>query len=177
MRRPYTASTLVVPSRPDERSTRAHEESGIALLLTILMLLLVSAIGVSALNRAGDEQVVSAASRRQVTNVAAADAALTLVGNQLASSQVGAAPASTPLNLPTFVTDSTGLSTSIRTGTIGDPNPQSIIPIGTAAASDGGDLRVGKGAAPRLIYRVNVVATDPSGGNVQLQAQYAVRQN
>jgi len=159
-----------------DTNLRHDEEAGIALLLTILMLLMVSAIGVSALNRAGDETTVASASRRQVTNVAAAEAALKLVGDQLRSAQAGSAPASTPVYMPSFVTETNGMTTLIRSGTIGNPNPTPITPVGTASIS-GGDLRVGYGAAPRLIYRVNVVATDPSGGNVQLQAQYAVRQN
>jgi hypothetical protein len=154
-----------------------RSESGIALLLTILMLLLVSAIGVSSLNRAGDELTVGGASRRQVRNVAAAEAALKLVGSQLAAAQTGTAPPSTPIYLPSFVSELGGRNTLVRTGTIADGGtPQPIQPIGTGSVS-GGDLRVNYAPARRLVYRVNVVATDPSGGNVQLQAQFSVRQN
>ncbi len=151
-------------------------ESGIALLLAILMLLMVSAIGISALNRAEDESFVSGASRRQVTNVAAAEAALKLVGAQLQTAQAGSAPPSTPISVSAFTTEISGMPIALRSGVIGDPTAHQITPIGTASVS-GGDLRVGYGAAPRLIYRINVVASDPTGGSVQLQAQYAVRQN
>jgi hypothetical protein len=150
-------------------------ERGVALLLTILTLLLVSALGISALNRAQDERTSSSTSRRKITNVAAAEAALKLVERQLAAAQSGAAPASTPIDIPAFVTEMGGLSTRIRTGTVGDGAAQQIVPIGLAADKSG-DLRVGRGAAPRLIYRVNVVASHPTGANVQLQAQFSVKQ-
>jgi len=157
-------------------SSRHEREGGIALLLVIMMLLLVSALGIAALNRAGDEMSEGSSSRRQVRNLAAAEAGLKLVGAQLAAAQAGSAPPSTPIYVTDFVTESGGLSTQVRTGRLTDTTAQPITPVGTAAAS-GGDLRVGYGAAPRLIYRVNVVATDPSGGNVQLQAQFSVKQN
>ena len=153
-----------------------RSESGVALLLTILLLLIVSAIGVSSLNRAGDELQVSSASRRQLRNVAAAEAALKLVGQQLFNAQAGSAAASAPILVNNFAPE-LGMNTVIRTGTIGDDGtPKQIQFIGTAGG-ESGDLRVGYQPSKRRIYRVNVVATDPSGGNVQLQAQFSVRGN
>lgn len=148
-------------------------ESGIALLLTILMLLLVSAVGVSALNRAGDENTVATASRRQVTNMAAAEGALKMAEAQLLAAQAGTPTPTTSINFPNFIQENNGRATSVRSGTVGNSAAVPIEPIGTRPVQ-GGDARYGK-AMVRLIYRVSVVATGPRGGNVQLEAQYAVR--
>ena len=157
-------------------SETERSESGVALLLTILLLLIVSAIGVSSLNRAGDELQVASASRRQLRNVAAAEAALKLVGEQLFQAQGGSTAASAPILVNNFAPEM-GSNTIVRTGTIGDDGTAKEVQfIGTASGANG-DLRVGYQPTKRRIYRVNVVATDPSGGNVQLQAQFSVRGN
>jgi len=169
-------------SRPDPRPSLErscadrHGEQGIALLLTILLLLLVSAIGVSALNRAGDEQVEARASRRQVANLAAAEAALKSVDDQLRRFPPGSPAAQAPIQNTSFSPTGTGLATTYRTGRREDPGPQPLPDPRTAHG--GGDLRQGNAASTvgmRLIYRTTVTAQDPSGGVVQLRAQYAVR--
>ncbi len=153
-----------------------RSERGVALLLTILLLLIVSAIGVSSLNRAGDELQVASASRRQLRNVAAAEAALKLVGQQLFDAQAGTTAANSPIMVNNFAPEM-GLNTVVRTGTIGDDGTAKPIEFIGTAGGESGDLRIGYQPSKRRIYRVNVVATDPSGGNVQLQAQFSVRGN
>lgn len=153
-----------------------RSEQGVALLLTILLLLIVSAIGVSSLNRAGDELQVASTSRRQLTNVAAAEAALKLVGQQLFNAQAGTGTANAPILVADFAPEM-GRNTVVRTGTIGDDGTAKEIQFIGTAGGESGDLRIGYQPSKRRIYRVNVVATDPSGGNVQLQAQFSVRGN
>jgi Tfp pilus assembly protein PilX len=146
-----------------------RSERGVALILTILLLLIVSAIGVSSLNRAGDEVQVGATSRRQLRNVAAAEAALKLVGQQLLTAQTATA-AENPI-VENFSPEM-GLNTRVRTGFIGDGGaPAKVELVGVS----GQQLIVGQPGQGRRIYRVTVVAEDPSGGNVQLQAQFSVR--
>lgn len=161
------------PALHESRRATANGERGIALLITILILLLVSAIGISALNRASDENLSAAASRRQVTNMAAAEAAMKLVERQLRTAQGGASNAKAPISIPNFIPEQSGLSTAIRTGTIGTPAPQEIDLVGTVRDEDQ-DMRIGR-SVPRFIYRARVVATDPGGGNVQIHAQFGVR--
>lgn len=153
---------------------RSSDESGIALVVTVLLLLLVSAIGISALNRAGEEKIISTVSRRQVSNLSAAEAGMRLVQAQLSSS-VGGVPIDAALDQPTMFRDASGLPTAVRSGSIGATSAQKITPLGGAKASDR-ELRIGGGGAPsRLAYRVDVTATDPTGGAVQIQAQFSVR--
>ncbi len=147
-----------------------RSEQGVALLL------IVSAIGVSSLNRAGDELQVASTSRRQLTNVAAAEAALKLVGQQLFNAQAGTGAANAPILVDNFAPEM-GLNTVVRTGTIGDDGTAKEIQFIGTAGGESGDLRIGYQPSKRRIYRVNVVAPDPSGGTVQLQAQFSVRGN
>ena len=161
---------------PTMQSENARSERGVALLLTILLLLVLSAIGVSSLNRAGDELTESSGSRRRLRNVAAAEAGLKMVGQALFNAQATSGTAIGAINITNFSPEM-GLNTVVRTGTIGDDGtPQPVQFIGTAGGENG-DLRVGYQPSKRRIYRVNIVASDPSGGNVQLQAQFSVRGN
>lgn len=164
---------------------RAAEEHGLALLVTVMLLLLISAIGLTALNHAQSENMVAGSSRRKLTTLYAADALLNVVASQLANPTVSG-PAIVPVDRPQFLPvysnvdasgggGTTGLFTSARTGTIDNMAPQPIDRIGTADPGDGEDIRVGAGAPiARGVYRVSVVANEPGGGNVQLQAQYVV---
>ncbi len=162
--------------RPMHHLEIERSEQGVALLLTILLLLIVSAIGVSSLNRAGDELQVGSASRRQLTNVAAAEAALKLVGQQLFQAQAGTGVANAPILVADFAPEM-GRNTIVRTGTIGDDGTAKEIQFIGTAGGESGDLRIGYQPSKRRIYRVTVVAPDPSGGNVHLQAQFSVRGN
>ena len=147
-----------------------RSERGVALILTILLLLIVSAIGVSSLNRAGDELQVGSTSRRQLRNVAAAEAALKMVGQQLLTAQSTTA-AEAPIMVNNFSPEM-GLNTVVRTGFIGDGGAAGKVEL---VGVSGQQLIIGQAGQGRRIYRVTVVAEDPSGGNVQLQAQFSVR--
>ena len=173
------------------------EESGVALILTVLILLLflgqgmsvswmilglvmllVSAIGVSALNRAGDEKAISTASRRQIANLAAADAGLRVVRAKLESVAGSSAALNQSIEIDDtsmFLDPHSNLPTHIRTGTIGG-GVDTIEQLGTGGIEAGDELSVGANQAStrRAVYRVNITATDPSGGNTQVQAQFSV---
>jgi hypothetical protein len=153
-------------------------ESGIALVLTITMLLLFSMFALSSLNRVQDENLNSGASRRYVTNISAADAGVKIALAQLSSSSGGLSVNTQPINLPDFESNALGRVTSIRSGVLGTSTPQPIQFIKFVAdASGGGQLNLGSGqggGGQLAIYRVNIVATDAGGGSAQVQAQLAV---
>jgi len=172
---------------PSVRAELESAQSGMALLLTVLVLLMVSAIGISALNRAGDENAIASSSRRKLTTLQAAEAGLKLISDRF-QPVPGQATVSVPapLNEPNMIVDHSGFATAVRSGTIESSVPSQITRVGQtrdsgisengeAAASE---LRIsggGSGTGYRFIYRVEVVATDPGGGNVQLQSQFSVR--
>ncbi len=148
-------------------------EEGIALLVTVVLLLLLSAIGVTALQRAQDETIGGGASRRKVSMLLAADAALHVVEAQLSSAQTQF-PDVSPLDNAQFINDEVGLPLAVRTGSIDSSTSVPIQKVGTTYG-EGGQINVN---SPNTfsygVYRTGVVVTDPGGGNVQLQAQYSV---
>ena len=158
-----------------------NEESGIALIVTVLLLLLVSAIGVSALNRAGDERLIESASRRRISNLMAAEAGMEIVRQKLEGiSSNQAVLTQIALDEPALFTDPvSGTTTAVRTGVIGDPTIESVSALGPAPTQGGDEISEGKNSASarRMVYRVNVTASDSSGANAQIQAQFSVRVN
>ena len=83
-------------------------------------------------------------------------------------------PDTTALNDANFIQDQHGYFTEVRTGTADNAVPQSIRLVGHAR-QEGGALNVNSANTFTFgIYRADVVATDPTGGRVELQAQYSV---
>ena len=154
-------------------SHRIHREDGMALLIAVILLLLISAIGLSALQSASGEAQSGSRSLRKLSTFFAADAAATMLTRQL-NSTVNQYPDTTALNDANFIQDQHGYFTAVRTGTADNAVPQSIRLVGHAR-QEGGALNVNSANTFTFgIYRADVVATDPTGGRVELQAQYSV---
>jgi Tfp pilus assembly protein PilX len=157
---------------------KSNSESGIALVLTITMLLLFSVFAIHAINRVQDERVSSGASRRYTMNVSAANAGVKIALAQLKSSS-GLNVNTAPIDIPALQADAFGQPTSIRSGVLNTTTPQRIQFLQFVADSSGGgqlNLGSGQGGGGQLaVYRVNIVATDPSGGSAQVQAQLMVQ--
>ena len=62
--------------------TKLREERGVALLIAVIMLLLISAIGIAALQHAREESTGGGRSRHHTRNLHAADGVLALVVQQ-----------------------------------------------------------------------------------------------
>lgn len=156
---------------------RARSEEGIALLVTLSFLLAIAAMGISALTRAQEEQQVSAASRRHVKHLMAADAGIQIALTQLQNS-VGFQTNTQPIDVVNIASDGNGLGTRIRSGVPGNPTAQPIQFVRyVAAGGSGSQLNLGSGnggGGQRAIYRVNIVADDPGGAMVQVQAQLGI---
>lgn len=151
------------------------DERGIALLMTVILLLLISAIGVTALQHAQDEGVSGSSSRRKITTLYAADALLKLVTNQLAGSQ-SLFPDVSPIEQLGFVETHSGVFVDARTGSAESGAAQPIQRVGRTVR-DGGQINTGSANTFSFgIYRASVVATDPGGGSAQLQAQYVINE-
>ena len=154
-------------------AARRPGEAGFALLLSVIILLLISAMGLAALQTAQGEATAGGRTARKLRTFFAADGALSLVKEQL---DIGDTqyPDITALNDTQFVTSSEGLYTQVRTGTANNAAPQEISFVGRARR-EGDQLNINAGNTFSFgIYRTDVVATDPVGGRVELQAQYRV---
>lgn len=150
-----------------------RDESGIALLIAVILMLMVSAVALSALDRARQENLGSTAGRRKVATLIAADAGLRLVEDQLLNGG-SATPNTAPLQNLSFITASNGLATTFRTGEINSSTALPIMKVG-GTVREGGQLNVGgSGTFSYGVYRSGVVAADPGGASVQLNAQWSV---
>ncbi len=149
-------------------------EEGVALIITVLLLMMVSAIGLSALQHAGDESTASASSRRKLATMYAADAAINVLADRLRNGQASSPTFTQPMDEQTFMLTKSGLPIAVRTGTADNAVPMPIRKVGSAAGV-GGQFNIGAAATQSYgIYRVSVVATDPGGGRTQIQAQFRV---
>ena len=157
------------------RRPSVMDESGIALLIAVVLLLMVSALGLTALQSAQDEATGSARGRRKVMTLYAADSGLRLVEDQLADSTIQY-PNRNPVTSSSVMTDQWGGSTAIRTGEAQNPVAQAIQRIGKGNI-EGFSLNMNSaGSFAYGIYRTGMVATDNTGGVVELQAQYSVNE-
>ena len=177
--------------------SKLNSEAGVALILTVMLLLLVSALGLSALQHAGNEHTVSASSRKKLSLVYAADAALNVASDQLLNSgaqypvyqidgiecanmgMVWYAQDVDP-NTPWqgsgcgLFNDNSGQPVVVRTGTVDDPTPQIVQRVGRTSGSV---QQINVNAAGTIsygIYRVGVVAHEAGGGRAQVQAQITI---
>ena len=171
-----------------------RSEQGIALLITVILLLMVSAIGLTALNRAGDEESMQRNSTRKTHTLAAAEAGVNLITNRLLQQQAvnqallnqGAGQGQVqgqamqdplaPLDEQQLIQDDFGFWTPVRTGTVDSTVPQPL-ERRDAKTPDGYTLNAGDQPWVWRIYRATVVASDQGGGNVQVQTQYRVKED
>ncbi len=150
-----------------------RDEAGIALLIAVILILLLSAVGLAALQSAQGEMSAGGRTVRKLATFFAADGALNLVQDQLdlGNSQY---PDTSALVDTQFMQNRAGLYTQVRTGTGDNDIPQEIRLVGRARR-EGDQLNVNAGNTFSFgIYRTDVVAMDPVGGRAELQAQFRV---
>ncbi len=160
-------------------SETLRDERGAALLVAVVLLLLMSALGITALQHAQDEASASGSSRRKDATLYAGEAGLALVqANLLANYNGGTTPAFT-IDDPGLVNDGFGNPIAVRSG-----RPENAVAeaIGggsgaTAEAPDGFMLNLGSGNAQSFAaVRADIVATNAGNGTVHLQAQYRLHE-
>lgn len=168
------------------RLTRtARDERGIALLIAVIVLLLMSALGLAALQHAGDEASGSGTSRRKDATLYAAESGLTMLRMKLLTKYWNSATMD-PVTLDDTelpIEDGHGNGIQVRSGapmagTL--PNPaQSVGPStdGVPEHANGFEIRIG--SQPSQFFRpvrADVTALDIANGMVHLQAQYRVQE-
>jgi len=165
-----------------ERRTRAAKaEDGMALLIAVIVLLLMSALGLAALQHASDEASGSGRSRRKDATLYAADSGLKLLQVRLLTNFV-ASPNMTPVSLdePTLIKDGYGNSIAIRSGSPENGGlPAAPAAVGPSAGpsqhAEGYMINTGgQGTQSFKPARADVTALDVANGMVHLQAQFTV---
>ena len=149
-------------------------EHGIALIVTVLLLMMISAIGLAALRHAGDESVISASSRRKLAAVYAADAGMNVLAERLLTGNPSSATFLAPMNDPSLLTNEAGLPIAVRTGTADSTVPQPVVRVGSAPGG-GSQLNIGSSSTQSYgVYRASIVAGDAGGAQAQIQAQFRI---
>lgn len=155
----------------------ARDESGMALLISVVLLLLMSALGLSALQHAQEEAVSSGRARRKDATLYAAEAGLALVQERLLSNSGAGEVAPFSINETSLVRDGYDNPIAVRSGRPENSTPELIAPVSgpDAAPPDGFMANLQSHAVPNFFpIRADIVATDQANGMVHLQAQYKV---
>jgi len=163
-----------------------RDERGMALLIAVIVLLLMSALGLAALQHAGDEASGSGSSRRKDATLYAAESGLTMLQVKLLNSYWGsAAMAPVTLDEDTLVEDGHGNPIAVHSGAPANgtiPVAQ-LVPDPAAAAAakaehpNGYMLNIGnQGAQSFKPVRADVTALDVAQGMVHLQSQFRVHE-
>lgn len=158
--------------------TSAKSQDGMALLIAVIVLLLMSALGLAALQHAGDEASDSGRARRKDSTLYAADSGIKIVQIKLLGMINDPTMADVNLDEPTLITDGYGNAIPIRSGA---PNagmfPAAAEAIGPDSSKppqpgEGDKLGGGAGSFYYSPVRVDVTAEDVANGMVHLQAQF-----
>ncbi|HTO69664.1 MAG TPA: hypothetical protein VMR31_07355 [Myxococcota bacterium] len=149
-----------------------------ALLIAVIVLLLMSALGLAALQHAGDEATDSGRSRRKDSTLYAADSGIRMVQIELLQMINNPSQTSVSLDYPSLITD--GFSNPIAMVS-GAPNAgqmpvaQPIAPdLTQPPQTDDGNALSGGGVGGPMYQpvRADVTAEDVGNGMVHLQAQF-----
>ncbi len=144
------------------RRTKLAEEQGIALILAVLLLLLVTALAVAAIHHVAGEVSVAGSARRAARMLHAADGGLQVAINQIAQP--------TP-DLTPFTHALEGGDVTVRSGTRTDAVAQPIIAAGSGPPPDGYQINLGSGFRSRL-YTANVTSLYRSGASTELEGKF-----
>ena len=139
-------------------SRSQRHERGVAMFVTVLILMLMGAIAIAAIEYSGEEWMAGGRSRASAQAFYAADAGIQLALNHLAQ---------TPLDAdPIDVTLPNGLTVQSRTRD--DAAAQAIPQIGSSGAPEGYSLNIGAGFSGQ-VYLVNMTASRPDGTTSQIE--------
>jgi len=129
--------------------------------MTSLVLILISAVGISAIDRSSQEALGGGRARAATRSLYAADAGIEIALSHLAQSP----PVLDPLDLPV------GYFT-VQSRTRSESTPKQIEDAGFGQPPDGYEINVGAGYLSEL-YILTVTASSPSGSSSEVEAKLA----
>lgn len=160
-----------------------RDESGMALLIAVILLLLMSALGLAALQHSGDESSGSGRSRRKDATLYAAEAGQALAQKYLFDSLDSFGGTDFTIDYPAMVTDAYGNPIAVRSGPPGPsglpdtPRKLDDTKVGIKGGKQDNGMMLntnGPNTWKRRATRIDVTAQDVGNGLVHLQAQYSV---
>lgn len=172
--------------RPQRHCTALRDESGMALLIAVIMLLLMSALGLAALQHSSDESSGSGRSRRKDATLYAAEAGQAMAQMMLVQSLDAFGGGEFTVDVPNMVTDGFGNPIKVRSGSPGPSglpdSPKKLddkkYELKGVKQDDGNQLNInGPNTWKRRASRVDITAQDVGNGLVHLQVQYSVMEH
>jgi Tfp pilus assembly protein PilX len=161
-----------------------RDESGMALLISVIVLLLMSALALSALQHAGDEAVGSGSSRRKDATLYAAESGSSKVKLQLLDMYLSGMTSTATIQFydPAMVKDAYGNAIEVSTGKPengGLPaTPGAVAPAAGVKAHTrlGNDKRLGghNTAGNATAWQADLTSRDITNSLAHLQIQYSV---
>lgn len=143
------------------RTSRVREsERGSGLLITMLVMMLVGAVAVAAINQAGEESSAGGRARATVRNFYAADAGIQIARARLAANPPNTAPFSIPLEG----------GRTVESRRRSDATPQPLIRDGFGPPPEGYALN---SDSPFLneVFLINITSTTPGGTTSEIEAK------
>ena len=134
-------------------------EQGVALLITLVLILLVGVLVLTSIGHSGDESVAGARARATARALYAADG-----GMQLAFARVTQQP---PVTTPIDI--SIG-NMSVQSRTRADAAAQNLDSLGSGPPPEGYGVNTGSGYVSEL-FRVNMTSLGPTGSTAELRAK------
>ena len=139
--------------------TADRREAGVALLITVILILLVGVLVITSIGHSGDESEAGARSRATARALYAADGGL-----QLALSRVSQIPANTnPIDI-------TIDNLSVQSRTRAEGGPQSLDSLGSGPPPEGYGVNTGSGYVSE-IFLVDITSLGPTGSTTELQSK------
>ncbi|MFQ5698115.1 MAG: hypothetical protein ACE5IL_07505 [Myxococcota bacterium] len=142
------------------------QEAGFAMLVAVLLVLLTSAIAISAIEHSGSESAISGRFRRSAVTFYAADAGIQVAVNRVNQN---------PPNMSGF-TLTTADGTTFRTGPKTAAGAQPLALLGTGPPPDGYCIGTGASCFRTDLYRTQVAAFAIDGAATELESQFSVLQ-
>jgi hypothetical protein len=145
---------------PNRNCRERAREEGVALMISVLVLLLVSAMAISAIEHSGEERAAGARLRSAARTLYAADAGIQIVMNRLAQS---------PPN-PNAIDVTLSGGVSVQSRERNDTAPMDFSSEGPGPPPPGFQLNIGSGFSS-AIYLANVTAVAPDGSATELETK------
>jgi hypothetical protein len=167
--------------RFDRLTRSARAEDGMALLIAVVVLLLMSALGLAALQHAGDEASGSGQARRKDATLYAADSGIKMIQVSLLNNVATSSANPVTLDQPTLIKDGFGNPIPIRSGAPQNgtmpATPEAVAPDPNQPSQPQQGFMVNQGSPNSSTFRpvrADVTALDVANGMVHLQAQFTV---
>ena len=168
-------------STRDRLARGARAEDGMALLIAVVVLLLMSALGLAALQHAGDEASGSGQARRKDATLYAADSGIKMIQVSLLNNVSTSSTTPVTLDQPTLITDGFGNPIPIRSGAPQNgtmpPAPVAVAPDPNQPSQPPQGFMLNQNSPNSEVFRpvrADVTALDVANGMVHLQAQFSV---